>query len=214
MDGIFGLSAFFDSAGPMAKSPKDLIPLIETMTKREQVLGDQPDFSNLKIGFADPKVWSLSESMCRQHEGTAEDMVGVSYPLNGPTLTLRCRKLRTVRWWKSSEEVAVGSYSRPTFQTPPSFPPSTVKTPLAQSPVSFVSTVSPLVDQLWCAVWEFKHYSLPEFLAYQAETGVKSLLDVIEFNEKHKDLALPPREFRVHSFGDSLTLYPSARQPR
>jgi hypothetical protein len=43
-------------------------------------------------------------------------------------------------------------------------------------------------------VWEFKHHSIPRFLKYQCESKVQSLQDIINFNEKYKDLALRERE--------------------
>jgi hypothetical protein len=48
-------------------------------------------------------------------------------------------------------------------------------------------------------VWEFKHYSIPKFLEYQAESGVQSLQDIIDFNEKYKGLAMPARKYTGNS---------------
>jgi amidase len=75
MNGIFGISSFFDSAGPMAKSAFDLLPLLDLMLQRPSAFEIHDSFSGLKIGFADPKIWKLWDSFCPQHEGTAEQMV-------------------------------------------------------------------------------------------------------------------------------------------
>ena len=75
MDGILGISTFFDTAGPMAKSARDLLPVVELLLQRPIHFEVHDSFSSLRIGFADPKIWNLANSMCRQHEGTAEQMV-------------------------------------------------------------------------------------------------------------------------------------------
>jgi len=75
MEGILGISTFFDSAGPMAKSARDLLPLVELMLKKPRKFTAEESFSHLKIGFVDPELWNLTGPMCDQHEGTAEQMV-------------------------------------------------------------------------------------------------------------------------------------------
>ena len=75
MDGILGISTFFDTAGPMAKSARDLLPLVELMLKTPRKFTAEENFSHLKIGFVDPKIWTLAGAVCSQHEGTAEQMV-------------------------------------------------------------------------------------------------------------------------------------------
>jgi len=78
MGGILGISKAFDSAGPMAKSAKDLLPLVELMLKTARKFEVKEEFGELKMGFVDPKVWVLDELMCDQREGTAEQMVSKS----------------------------------------------------------------------------------------------------------------------------------------
>ncbi len=73
--GIFSLSAMYDSAGPMAKSPADLVPVMEILLGRPFSSAIQKDWNGLSIGFVDPTAWNLDEAMCRQFEGTAEEMV-------------------------------------------------------------------------------------------------------------------------------------------
>jgi amidase len=72
---MFTLSSFFDSAGPMTKSARDLIPLLETLSTEEKHLKYREDWTGLSIGFGDPDIWNLWESVCPQHEGTVEQMV-------------------------------------------------------------------------------------------------------------------------------------------
>lgn len=83
MRGVFSLSELYDAAGPMAKSPYDLVPVTELLLGRRLISAGQADWDSLSVGFVDPRVWNLGDSMCRQHEGTAEEMVSRSY---GPFL--------------------------------------------------------------------------------------------------------------------------------
>lgn len=68
MDGIFGLSKTFDSAGGMAKSAKDLVALMDAMmlpTSKEAAVTKLPNtcfkikegWGNLRIGFTEPTIW-------------------------------------------------------------------------------------------------------------------------------------------------------------
>jgi amidase len=75
MGGVLGISTAFDSAGPMAKSARDLLPLVELMLRTPRNFKVEEDFGELKMGFVDPKVWVLDGLMCDQREGTAEQMV-------------------------------------------------------------------------------------------------------------------------------------------
>ncbi|KAK5654732.1 hypothetical protein OQA88_7057 [Cercophora sp. LCS_1] len=71
-EGMYALTDFFDSPGPMAKSAADVTALTEVL------LGGKYDVNSswqgLSVGFVDPGVWKMAEAMCRQFEGTAEQM--------------------------------------------------------------------------------------------------------------------------------------------
>ncbi|KAK9424991.1 putative Amidase signature domain-containing protein [Seiridium unicorne] len=82
----------FDSPGPMAKSPADLGCLTSTLLDQKFESLAIEAGHNAKIGFLSPKTWVLGPGMCRQHEGTAEQMASLSsrgfktkYPAELPT---------------------------------------------------------------------------------------------------------------------------------
>ncbi|KAI0129715.1 amidase signature domain-containing protein [Xylariales sp. AK1849] len=161
LSGAYAMSDFFDSVGPLAKSPHDLVPLLELLLERPsgsslQKESDNDPWSSLSIGFASPDVFKLSEEMCRQHEGTAEQMKA-----------------------KYEERVAV----------------MTDLNDAVKYPIEFPDTASLLVDGedaiMPIAFWEFKNLGIPKFIKGLTESPVSSLQEIIEFNEKHKDKALP-----------------------
>jgi amidase len=79
MEGIFGLSKKFDSAGPMAKSALDILPLLEILLQPSCEFEYRKEWTGLAVGFGDPDVWNMWESTCRQYLGTAEQMVRVPF---------------------------------------------------------------------------------------------------------------------------------------
>ena len=71
--GLYTMTDFYDSPGPMAKSAADVAALASLLLDRDfEVPGDWSGFS---VGVVDPRKWTLSENMCLQHDGTGEDMV-------------------------------------------------------------------------------------------------------------------------------------------
>ncbi|KAE8363999.1 amidase signature enzyme [Aspergillus caelatus] len=73
--GLYTMTEFFDSPGPMAKSAADVRVLSEILLGR---LFNSPQLSSwegLSVGFLDPKIWSMSPEFCTQFGGTAEQMV-------------------------------------------------------------------------------------------------------------------------------------------
>ncbi|KAL2277821.1 hypothetical protein FJTKL_15113 [Diaporthe vaccinii] len=72
--GSYSLTDFFDSPGPMAKCAADVQALLEVMLRREFLRSGFGEWKDVSIGFADPQVWKMAGAMCRQHEGTAEEM--------------------------------------------------------------------------------------------------------------------------------------------
>ncbi|KAJ6011058.1 amidase signature enzyme [Penicillium sp. IBT 35674x] len=72
--GLYTMTEFFDSPGPMAKSAADVRVLSEILLGR---LFHSPQFGpweGLSVGFLDPKSWSMPPAFCTQFEGTAEQM--------------------------------------------------------------------------------------------------------------------------------------------
>lgn len=72
-EGMYTLTDFFDSPGPMGISASDVIALTEILLER--TFDIDPSWQGLAVGFVDPTVWKMAEAMCRQYEGTAEQMV-------------------------------------------------------------------------------------------------------------------------------------------
>ncbi|KAH6652410.1 amidase signature domain-containing protein [Truncatella angustata] len=75
-EGMYKMTDFFDSPGPMAKSPVDLVSLFEILLNQNlgHLVPGHCDWTDLSIGFLSPTIWKLVPEMCKQHEGTAEQM--------------------------------------------------------------------------------------------------------------------------------------------
>jgi amidase len=73
--GLYTLSDFFDSPGPMAKGTADLVALTEILLERRFQLSNPAAWEGLSVAFLDPRVWKMDVAMCRQYDGTAEQMV-------------------------------------------------------------------------------------------------------------------------------------------
>ncbi|KAL2194061.1 amidase signature domain-containing protein [Corynascus similis CBS 632.67] len=74
--GLYTMTDFFDSLGPMAKSAEDVLALAEILLcnsfhVHKEGLGI---WDGLAVGFLDPTEWKMAEEICRQHVGTAEQM--------------------------------------------------------------------------------------------------------------------------------------------
>lgn len=74
--GVYSLTDFFDSPGPMAKSAADVRAMAEILLRRSFDSPDWGTWKDLRVGFLDPKVWNIAEGMCEPREGAAEQMVG------------------------------------------------------------------------------------------------------------------------------------------
>ncbi|KAK3317139.1 amidase signature domain-containing protein [Cercophora scortea] len=74
VEGMYTLTDFFDSPGPIAKSAADLLALAEILLGRSFQSEGLGSWEGLSVGFLDPAVWKMADEMCRQHEGTAEQM--------------------------------------------------------------------------------------------------------------------------------------------
>ncbi|KAI1846389.1 hypothetical protein JX266_007594 [Neoarthrinium moseri] len=160
LSGVYAMTAFFDSVGPMAKSASDLAPVLELLLGRSFPLpssnSGEDTWENLAVGFANPREWKIVEDHCRQHEGTSEQMVA-----------------------EYEERVAALQKLCPAIKYPIEVPDASKLT------VDGEQAIMPI------AFWEFKNVGLPEFIKSLAESPVRSLEEIIDFNETHKDKALP-----------------------
>lgn len=73
--GLYIMTEFFDSPGPMAKSAADIRVLSGILLGRHFKFPLLGFWEGLSVGFLDPKIWSMSPEFCMQFEGTAEQMV-------------------------------------------------------------------------------------------------------------------------------------------
>jgi amidase len=76
--GLYTLTDFFDSPGPMAKCAEDILVLTEILLGKSFSREGFGSWDGLCVGFVDPNVWNMADEICRQHEGTAEQMVSPS----------------------------------------------------------------------------------------------------------------------------------------
>ncbi|KAK8126904.1 Amidase signature domain protein [Apiospora kogelbergensis] len=75
---MYRMTEFFDRYGPMAKSPADLISILEIILDRSLQTGalmSRGKWESLAVSFVDPKIWKLAPEICKQEEGTLEQMV-------------------------------------------------------------------------------------------------------------------------------------------
>ncbi|KAJ4860480.1 amidase domain-containing protein [Trichoderma breve] len=164
--GVFSLSELYDSAGPMAKSTHDLVPVTEILLGRKLTSAGQKNWQGLSVGFVDPRVWNLGDSMCRHHEGTAEEMI------------------ETYERVVSKLKEAGGD----------------LRYPVVVPDVSEL-TVDGKEAFMKIAFWDCKNRTIDNFLKEYEESPVRSLADIVKFNEEHKDDALP------HPFPDQSDLH-------
>jgi amidase len=85
MDGVLGLTRFFDSLGPMGKSAQDIedglldmIGASEGGTTLKEALKQNNEASGwkgMRLGFGDPDIWFINDDFCEQIEGSKEHMV-------------------------------------------------------------------------------------------------------------------------------------------
>lgn len=72
--GLYRMTDFYDSPGPIAKSSSDLALLAAILLDQPYDL-DSTHPDNLSVGFLAPSIWCLGSEMCRQYGTTAEQMV-------------------------------------------------------------------------------------------------------------------------------------------
>ncbi|KAJ5738943.1 amidase signature enzyme [Penicillium malachiteum] len=73
--GLYTMTDFFDSPGPMAKSAADVRVLSEILLGRPLNAPELGPWEGLSVGFLDPSTWCMSPELCPQFEGTAEQMI-------------------------------------------------------------------------------------------------------------------------------------------
>jgi Asp-tRNA(Asn)/Glu-tRNA(Gln) amidotransferase A subunit family amidase len=76
MDGVLLLTSLCDSAGPMAKSVRDLIVTLNVMVP-SKLFEYQTSWADLKVGFADPDTWNGGD-FCPPKGGSVEQLVGLN----------------------------------------------------------------------------------------------------------------------------------------
>jgi hypothetical protein len=69
------MTDFFDCPCPMAKSAADLVALSEILLGRTFDCRAPVAWDRFAVGFLDSNTWKLPPEMCRQYDGTFEQMV-------------------------------------------------------------------------------------------------------------------------------------------
>lgn len=79
MEGVFKLTGY-DSIGVMAKSSADVVMMLNALMRPAPDFNidslQKTEFKDLAVGFVDPKLWRLPESICAPDERILEEMVG------------------------------------------------------------------------------------------------------------------------------------------
>ncbi|XWW97643.1 hypothetical protein V2A60_005628 [Cordyceps javanica] len=149
--GMFTMTEFYDSPGPMAKSAADVRVLAGLLLGKDFDAPDVGSWEGLPVGIVDPRLWTLDESMCRQHPGTAENMV---------------------EEYETMVETLRGSGC--SLQYPFALP-----------------DLSGFPDTISLAHWEFNNICLPKFLEAFDDFPIRSVKDIVQFNQDHKEQAMP-----------------------
>ncbi|KAK3185859.1 hypothetical protein K4F52_005313 [Lecanicillium sp. MT-2017a] len=149
--GMYSMTEFYDSPGPMAKCAADVRDMTQILLGKDFKSPNIGSWAGISVGFVDPALWTLSEDMCTHHQGTAEQM---AEDFNSVVAKLRDNGCP-------------------------------VKHPI------HVPDVSSLPDAIHIAHWDFKHICIPNFVAAFDDCPVKTVEDIVNFNEAHKDKAMP-----------------------
>ncbi|KAJ5614229.1 amidase signature enzyme [Penicillium herquei] len=160
--GLYTMTDFFDSPGPMAKSAVDVRVLSEILLGRQLNSPAVSPWEGLSVGFLDPKIWCMSPEFCPQFEGTAEQM--------SRNLTFDARSRNTRRVFLLYDWQAVSSRTRSIARTPLS-----CQAPYYQSHAN----------------WDFKNLCIPRFVDLFHECPITSVEDIVKFNKENAEKALP-----------------------
>lgn len=83
--GVISVTSAFDMVGPMARSVDDLAALTEIILDPSAKVGVPRDgfksslsgsWTGLRVGFLDPKIWKLPDSLCEPVDSVTAQMVG------------------------------------------------------------------------------------------------------------------------------------------
>ncbi|PWI69362.1 hypothetical protein PCL_01009 [Purpureocillium lilacinum] len=151
VSGVYTMTDFYDSPGPMAKCAADVRALASILLGRDFNSPDMGSWKGLSVGFVDHKLWDLPDELCRPHEGTVEQ-TGEDY-------------IDVIRTLEKNG------------------------CPL-KYPVEVPDT-SVLPNVISLAHWDFKHITMPRFIAAFDKCPMGSVEDIIKFNETNKDRAMP-----------------------
>ncbi|KAM7192707.1 Glutamyl-tRNA amidotransferase subunit A, mitochondrial [Rhypophila sp. PSN 637] len=168
--GIFCISDFFDSPGPMANSTLDLAAAMDilipdrtffdqvmSLKKRDAAVGRWDGSPG--VAFVDPRIWKTEgDMMVRHRKGTLEQMVRAFEAVVVDLQENGCPLKYPVELEATTELTVDGEH--------------------AIMPISF---------------WEFKNICIPRFIAAfdEASLAVHSLEDIVQFNETNKEKCLP-----------------------
>ncbi|KAI0430031.1 amidase signature enzyme [Xylaria sp. FL1042] len=72
--GMYKMSDFYDSPGPMAKCAIDVLHVSEVLLGRSLTVEKMETWGGISVAFLDPKKWQMAEEMCEQIDGSAEQM--------------------------------------------------------------------------------------------------------------------------------------------
>ncbi|KAK7941436.1 amidase [Apiospora aurea] len=172
--GMYRMTEFFDSYGPMAKSPADLASILEIILGRSfQAQTPTGKWKGLAVGFVNPNVWKLSPEMCEQKEGTSEQMVDDYAAMIFTLQKNGC----VVKYPIELQECSVLAVDGQDAIMPIACMLSAMSPPCPSH--------TDLTD------WEFKHIGLPMFIEAFDECPATSLEDLIKFNKDHAEQAMP-----------------------
>ena len=77
--GMYRMTEFFDTPGPMGKCAADVTNLSELLLGRSLRSADTGTWKGLSVGFVDPGKWKMAEAMCEQFDGTQEQVVSLAH---------------------------------------------------------------------------------------------------------------------------------------
>ncbi|KAK6833337.1 hypothetical protein PG987_008031 [Apiospora arundinis] len=72
--GMYRMTEFYDSPGPMGKCAADILALSELLLGRPLQSSGMGTWDGLRVAFLDPSDWKMDVSMCEQFPGTEEQM--------------------------------------------------------------------------------------------------------------------------------------------
>ncbi|RMY28650.1 hypothetical protein D0866_09264 [Hortaea werneckii] len=175
-EGCFGFSKHLDCIGGMAKSVEDLAVLTSVLMKRESPfdLGTRR-CDGFRVAFTELEGWIWPESAC---SWPGETLVEIESGYAEAASTLKC----------------LGSQVTENVDLPP---------PWAEFEMDDKSIFTELSRQSFCkgvstmsiadseTVFEFANERLPAFINEFDTCAVRSLTDIVAYNEQNKDVCMP-----------------------